>query len=194
MQTDSCQPTNETSFKLFCSAEWHLARMPRYASPLYSYAMHLAKGSGRFSLSLGEMAVYFGVDIKCIRAAAHALEKVGLFKLLREEPGKAVSYRPIPHKEWSRNRPTSCIQKISMPWDSETVDSLVKRLHAASDGRLRLYSNFVVGMRRTGLSDDEIVGQWEVFYAADNPVGAQWRGIYGRFMKHLRDYSEEKTT
>jgi hypothetical protein len=182
------QMENATSFKLYCSAEWHLVRIGAdYAPVVYSYAMLLSKNSGRFSLSIAEMAGYFGADPKSIRKAVRKLRKAGFLIKLREEPGRPIAYRPVHHMEWSKDHPGQCLEKVQMPWSGEEVDPLVKRLHAASDGRLNLFPNFVRGMRNTGHSDDAIVGHFESFYQA-LPLGSS-KGIFGQFMKHLRTQS-----
>ena len=158
-----------------------------FAAPLYSYAMYLAKKSGRLSLSIGELAIYFGADERSISKAIRKLVKAGFFVRLKAEPGKPVSYGPVAHKEWANKHPGSCLEKAVMPWSDEKVDPLVSGLHAASDGRLRLYANFVQGLRNTGHRDDQIVMHWNAFYAADNPEGPKWKGVFARFMAYLRD-------
>jgi hypothetical protein len=184
------QPTTETSFALFCTGEWHISRLgATYAPLVYSYAMHMSKKSGRFWLSLPAIAEYFNADIKSIRKAVRALEKARFFIRLKNENSRAVSYRPLGHGEWAKRHPGCCLEKVQKTWHDEPVDPLVSRLYAASDGKLRLYTNFVTGMRRTRLSDDEIVQAWGYFYAIDEQP---WRGVFGRFMQHLRDLAGKK--
>jgi DNA-binding transcriptional regulator YhcF (GntR family) len=184
------QQIHAESYTFTCSAEWHLARLgSRYAAPVYSFALHLSKGSGRFYPSINSLAEYFDAHPRYIGKAIRKLEKARFFIELKREEGFPVSYRPVLHSEWRKSHPGCCLEKVQMPWQSEAVDSLVSRLHAASDGKLRLYSNFVRGLRNTGLSDDAIVAAFSEFYSVDS--GPQL-GRYARFMKALRDVAPVK--
>jgi hypothetical protein len=186
------QPSTVESFDFRCTAEWHLARLgAKYAAPVYSFALYLTKTTGRFYPSLSTLAEYFDANPRYIGKAIKQLVKARFFIELKRDQGFPVSYRPVLHTEWKKKHPGCCLEKVAMPWSAEEVDPLVKRLHSASDGRLKLYPNFVRGMRATKLSDDEIVAAFADYYSAE---GRQRKlvGMYARFMEHLRDVYANK--
>jgi len=184
--TEKESPVQE-SLDFYCTLVWHFSRMGKYESLIYNHAHQLTSKTPtnrRYYPAIAKLAVYFGTGQKTIRRAVHNLEKQGFFFKLREERGKPIVYRPIEHKEWKGRFPGRCLDKIEMPWVAEIKDPLVGRLHAASDGRLKLYTNFVRGLRNTGHSDDAIVNHWQAFYELEH--GKSIKGIYRRFMVHLR--------
>jgi len=179
----------------FCTAEWHLSRLNKYAALVYAHALHVTSKARRngqppkYFPALTKIAAYYGADLRSIRKAVRELVKSGFFVKLKELPGKPISYRPVEHKEWAGRFPNRCLVKLEQAWSDIEKDDLVIRLHAASAGRLILRTNFVKGMRNTGLSDGEIETQWNVFDTAENSTGQH---LYGRFMKHLRAFAETK--
>ncbi len=178
------QTTDAQSHNFTCSAEWHLARLSsKYAAPVYSFAIHLSHHSGRFFPSINSLAEYFNAHPRYIGKAIRQLVAAKFFVELKREKGSAVSYRPVLHGDWRKLHPGCCLEKSQMAWQTEKADPLVVRLHAASDGKLRLFENFVKGMRATLLSDDEIVERYNEFHKAD--YGPE-RGRYKRFMESLR--------
>jgi hypothetical protein len=177
-------PSITSSFRLRCSAEWHLARFGNsLACPIYNLAMHLAFRSGRLVLSVRTLAEYFHADYDTVARAIRKLEREGLFVRLRSEPGRPVAYRPVAHDVWKVTHPERCLEKVEMPWSEEQKDPLAIRLFAASDGTMPCYPNFLKGARNTGHSDDAIVAHFEAFYANDREPK---KGRFGRFMSYLR--------
>jgi len=194
--------TSVENLDFLCSAEWHFAKLGKYEALVYGHAMRLTMARDKngkqiprnYHPAISKIAAYFGTSQRTILRAIQNLEKRGFFIRMRTAPGKSVSYRPVEHKEWAGRFPGQCLVLLAMPWTEEEKDPLVIRLHAASDGRLKLFKNFVIGMRRTGHSDDAILEHWENFYSNH---GDKWKGIYGRFMAYLREQpitkNEEET-
>jgi hypothetical protein len=173
-----------SSFDFLCSAEWHLSRSgSMHAAVIYGFALKLSNSSGRFNVSIHKLADYFDADPRYIRKAIHKLVRAGFFVKLKEVPGSAVAYRPVPHAEWARKNPDSCLVKVAMPWENEKKDQLAVWLFAASDGTMKCFPNFMVGMRKLGHSDAAVREHFEAFYASDGP---DKKGRYKRFMKYLR--------
>ncbi len=173
---------------LYCSSEWHFARFGgegrEYTYPIYSLAFRISSDSGRFSASISTLAEYLDADPKAIRAALHLLVLAGFFKVLKAEEGKSVSYRPVPHQEWSEAHPHCCINKDVLPWSEG--DKLGQDMYAASDGRYKTRLNLLSGIRKTGHSDAAILTLWREFLEIKNPEGYKWKHITGQFIKYLR--------
>ena len=167
---------------LYCSAEWHLARLKsQCAGIIYSHALRLSVQSENYYCSIPTMAAYFHKDPKTIRQAFQQLAELGFFDILRQERGRAVNYRPVRHSEWAACHPGQCVEKLEMPWDSEG-DPLGRALYSASGARVSFFPNVLKALRRHGLSDDEIISEWKQFLP-DHPMA--WRGVVKRFTEYL---------
>jgi len=82
-----------------------------------------------------------------------------------------------------------------MPWD-EHGDPLARRLYAASAGNLGWYRNMLVGLRKRGDTDDEIVAAWVQFVAAQFPTPQgvyEWREVQIRFLKMDGQWPQQET-
>lgn len=174
-----------SSFDFFCSSEWHLARSGSlYAAAIYGFALRLSSTTGRFNVAVHKLAAYLDADPKAIRRAIHKLDRNGFFVKLKEVPGSSVAYRPVPHKEWAAKNPDCCLRKEENPWSDEAKDKLAVWLFGASDGTMKCFPNFMVGMRKLGHSDAALRDHFTAFYVSDGP---EKKGRFKRFMKYLRD-------
>jgi len=183
--------TNGSTSDLLCSAEWHLSRSGvLFAAVIYGFALKISNKTGRFYVSIPRLAEYFAADDRAIRKAIHKLERFGFFVKLKEVPGKSVSYRPVPHDEWARKNPNACLEKLATPWDDEKKDELAIWLHAASDGTMKCFPNFMRGMRNIGHSDEALREHFTAFYASDSKEA---KGRFKRFMRYLHSLPEEKS-
>lgn len=176
---------------IYCSAEWHLARISglgeKLAALIYSLSLRLSKKTGVFSPSIPTLAAYFDVDERTVRSAIKALVAIGFFEIIRKERGAPTTYRPIHHSDWSQKRPGMCTEKAEMPWDGEMQDTLGPELHAISGHRFKVYPNFLKGMRNTGHDDAAIREFFRSFIAEALPTGKQWAfGLAGNFIKYLK--------
>jgi hypothetical protein len=185
---------------LECSSEWHLARLGSFAAVVYGIALKITKPNKnepdlprRFWVSVPRLAEYFNRDPKTIRRAVHKLERAGFFVAMKAVPGESVTYRPVEHKEWASLHTGRCREKLATPWDDEVKDELAIWLHTASDGTMKMWPNFMRGLRKQasklGYSDTDLRAHFTVFFAADNHVRL---GRFKRFMQYLRDQSERK--
>jgi hypothetical protein len=181
---DTAEPTS-----LYCSAEWHLARLKdRYAILIFNLALRLSRGNeNQFSASIPTLATYFGVAYKTIWRAIHSLRAEGFFIVLKEEPGKPVVYHVLTHREWvERKGDGNCAKKLVYAWTGEESDRLGVELFAASNQRVRVFPNQLKALRATKLLDKYIVFAWRRFLETDKPTGERWKGAIYRFLKSLK--------
>jgi hypothetical protein len=184
---------NEFS-RLHCSAEWHIEKnCPSPAASIYNIAFRVAAKSGRWTVSYPTLAEYFHTSERTIGRAVHGLRDLGFFTLLASEKGRKVTYHPVHHKVWEQTHPGQCLEKIETPvyWEK---DPLGQALFAQCDGRITFfYKNVLTGMRKTGLTDAEIVAAMKTFRQLDKPpAGQPWtKGFVGRFMHHLKSKNAE---
>ena len=182
-----------------CTAEWHLWRLrdrkgqrAPLAVPLYSFAWMISKNSGRFYCSAVNLAAHFGVNQSTVLRALDALAKSGFFVVISKEPFQPSIYQVVKHNDWAKSHPHSCAQKVTFPWSAEQGDELGVCLYAASGGRVRWYPNLLAAIRKTGLSDDEVVREFENFFAFENErrqAGGwhgHWKSVAFRFLKFLK--------
>jgi hypothetical protein len=168
-----------------CSAEWHLQDMgSRLTSPLYSWARRLSAKSESFFPSVESIAIHFVRDRSTVFRALEELVKEGWAEIIQREPGKPVTYRFITHKEWAQNNPDCCTKKDVMPWDGQG-DPLGQRLYAASGGQAKFLPGQMTGLRKSGLSDDQIVMEFRAFLDQNPQKGADWKRVYYPFRVNL---------
>lgn len=181
----------ETYTQFYCCSEWHFARLRGRGSNItpivYTLALNFSKNTGVFNIAAGNLADFFGVEVKNVQRAYLHLVRLGFFEVLHRERGTSVKYRVLKHRDWAAKHPGSCAERIEMPWEDEEKDKLGQRLYAISGGRYRTYANFLKGMRNTGHDDNAIETLFREFIAKEHPTGKMWRnGFSGRFMKFLR--------
>jgi len=172
---------------LYCSSEWHLSQFKSNLAPLiYSHAFHVAGTSGIYFISLGTLAKYFKADYKTVWNAVRELVESGWFIVVSERKGDVTTYRVRDHKAWVREHPGLCTTKFEYPWTGEDGDRLAVEIYTASGGRVKCYANQIIALRKSRLSDTEIVLRWKQFLADNPPKSKQWKGALYRFMESLR--------
>lgn len=183
-----------------CSAEWHLSRLKDskdrkapFAAILYPFAYRLSKKSGRFHCSAVRLAGHFGVSKWTIIRAMEALILAGFFVVISKELFQSTTYRVVSHKDWAKDHPGACAVKAAFPWSDESGDELGVRLHTASGGRTKWHPNLLASLRKTGLSDDQIVTRFDAFvrqeierHQAEGRHGG-WKSVPLKFAKYLKD-------
>jgi hypothetical protein len=95
-------------------------------------------------------------------------------------------YQVVPHTEWAKQHAGECAEKMD-PWEVKD-DPLAIRLHTVSAGRVKYRGAFqMAALRKTGLSEDEIVDCFRMFVAEEfNNGGGQWSSAPYRFLQWLR--------
>jgi len=176
-----------------CSPEWHLARLTRtpLAGLLYSFAFRISKNSGIFHGSVLGLATYFGISRWKVQRAMQALTELGFFVCVARESFKPSEYRVVPHKDWAAQHPGCCTVRETFPWSEEEGDALGVRLWNASGGKMRYMPFQLAALRKTGLTDDQIVAAFEELVAAEKArrqatgLLGRWSAVHHRFLRWL---------
>lgn len=171
-------------YSYHCSPEWHLAQLRHtpLAGLLYSFALRISKKSGRFHGSVLGIAEYFGVGRWKVQRALAALVDLGFFVRDLQERFTPTVYRVIAHKDWAAQHPGGCAVKAEFPWSTEEGDQLGKRLWNASGGKLKYKMFQLKTLRKTGLTDDQIVRAFEGFVGAEQ-TRRETQGLLGGWDK-----------
>jgi biotin operon repressor len=174
----------EEFVEYYCSAEWHLAKLKsRYASLIYSLALRLSKSSGKFFGSGVNLGNYFGCHRNTVYKAIDELQDSGLFVLISQGYFEAKTYHVLTHEEWATKYPNECANKLEFAWSSEDSDQLGKQLYATSGGKVTVLAHQLKALRKTGLTDQQIVSCFDGFLA--NQSSGQ-SAVMPRFIKYLR--------
>lgn len=176
-----------------CSPEWHLAQLARtpFAALLYPFAHRISKDTGSFHGSVVGIAAYFDVSRWKVQRAIKALLDLGFFVLISQEPFMPSVYGVLSHKEWAAARPGGCVVKETFRWSGESGDPLGVQLWNVSGGRVKYQPYKLAALRKTGLTDDQIVGKFGQFIANENArrKAGRWHGRWGpvqhRFLRWL---------
>lgn len=157
----------------------------RFAPLLYSWGQKLSHNTDSFYPSIQNIASYFYRDRTTVMKALSELLYYGWVEVVHKEAGKPVAYRFLDHEEWARNNPECCTEKDVMPWEGEG-DPLGKQLHAVSGGLAKFLLGQMIGLRKTGLSDEQIATEFRVFLDRHPQQGHAWKHVYYRFHPHLK--------
>lgn len=146
---------------LQCSSEFHLSKLNSKYSPLiYSTGYRLSKKSGKFFCSALSLAGYFGCHRNTIYAGLKELTSSGFFQILYKQTFDVTIYAVLSHTEWANLHPNECAEKLEFPWSPED-DALGKQLYAASGGKIKLLPHHPKLLRKTGLTDEQIVSRFD---------------------------------
>jgi hypothetical protein len=173
-----------------CSWEWHFGEMTSRLAPLlYSWGRRLSVNSDCFYPSVKNIASHFTRDRTTVLNALHELVEEGWAEVINREAGKTVTYRFIDHEEWARTHPKySCTEKDVMPWEGQG-DPLAKQLHAVSGGLAKFMSGQMMGLRKSGLSDEQITSEFRIFLDRNPHSGYKWKRVYYGFHPYLHRLS-----
>lgn len=152
-----------------------------------------------FFARMNNVSEHFGFGYDSVLRAFKMLRKTGW--LIREANGH---WRQVDHKDWLKTHPDACAVRDELPWqDTLAADPLIKRLYAASQGRLRLFERQVEKLHSLD-RDDELVGRYvkELALQAEKKKRNEWAGTSNesclwRVFKWMREYkatSEEVLT
>jgi hypothetical protein len=165
-----------------------------------SQLCHGNDGKGEYFGGLEGLAKFFRVPYNSVWRAFKYLRAAGFLIVTDTEFAngwqerhfkfKRKTYRVILHTEWAETHPGQCEVELVMPWDG-LGDLLAQRLFRASGGKTRWFENMLKSLRRTGLSDDEIVARWEGFIAErknGTPLyDGQWHSMRGLFLRQMKE-------
>lgn len=184
----------------YCSIEWHLNQLrdsdggkTPFVAILYPFAYRISKKSGIFHASAVRLAEHFGVSQWTVIRAMEALKLAGFFVVISKELFQSTSYRVVSHKDWVVSHPENCAVKAMFPWSDEPGDELGKALYNASGGRAKWHANQLTALRKTGLSDDQIVIRFKLYVSQEieqRQAGGwhgRWKFVPRQFVKCLKD-------
>jgi hypothetical protein len=172
------RPTNpdEEDSPVQCNAEWHFARFSgegsKIAPLIYGMAMRVAGDGGTWSLSAQKIAAFLNVEKDdYVYAAIDLLVAAGFFEVIEEMLGRPTKYRPIGHRQWAAKHSGFCTVKHEFPFQDETVvAALGRKLHGILGGET-FFTGVLIGLRKTGLTPDEICGYARQFLELDKGHG-----------------------
>lgn len=147
---------------LHCSAEYHIVRLTKRSTitlALYNLVVKVSHDSGRWNVSMRDLAEYFGVEERNMRAACQLLVGAGWLEELPESFYKNdAKYLGVPtvmcaidHEQWSNLHPGKCCKKRI----STNFDPLRGSILAVAG--ITVFPNQLNAWRKSGLKDDEIL-------------------------------------
>ena len=180
------EDTFDTETAYHCTATWHLARMTRAAEMIYSLACVMSKTSHRFFCSASNLAQYIGYERRQIYRGLQELEGAGFLELESRQTFQSSVYGVISHKAWAEKYPGRCATKQTFPWDGERAE-LGRKMFALSGGRHRFLSHEIKILRKSGLSEEFILTEWQDFIGRWKPLNKQdARYAFSRFYDLLK--------
>jgi len=170
----------ETAF--LCDTCWHL---PGLAFRIYELARRVSHRTKKFYPSLKSLAFYFQVSESTVQRAK------GFFEVLDEGPFISTVYKVLSHEEFVRKYPDQCCQKEVFAWsDDPRVDPLGQQFYARSGGRIKFRTSDMKGLRKLGLSDEQLLSEFERFFDQTWPNGYSGKCystmFSGRFVRHIK--------
>ncbi len=180
-----------------CSAEWHLAKLSSVCAIVYPFALRISKTYQKFTCSAKSVAEYFDYEERAIRRAYKELEELGLFVRIETGFFEANVFKVLTHKDWATENPNRCTTKIEFPWTGEG-DPLGQKLWIASGARVKFKEYQIKFLRDLGLPENEIVGEFESFWAKEyakthaNQYKTNRKGIVGRFILHMKAKAQSR--
>jgi hypothetical protein len=169
-----------------CSVEWHFSdRSLYFPFMVYSWASRLSVNSGKFFCSVATVSTRFAVSPTTSKRAFQVLESMRFFVRIHFEHGRPVVYKVISHADWAQEHPGLCTVRDTMPWDGEG-DLLGRDLYVASGGFARFFPCHMPALRKLGLSDPEILAQFNLFLRQSVPKGREWKDVFYLFRSFLK--------
>jgi len=160
--------------------------MSRAAELIYSLACVISRDSHQFFCSAPNLAQYFGYERRQIYRGLQQLEDAGLLELKSRQSFQSSVYRVVLHKDWAEKYPGRCATKQALPWDGEG-DELGRKMYALSGGRHRFLDYQIKLLRKSGLSEELILAEWQGFIGRWKPLNRQdGRYAFSRFYDVLK--------
>jgi hypothetical protein len=173
---------------------------------LYSLAYRITRAcKNKYRASVPQLMHHFGRSESTFHRAYGNLRDLGFFLLLESGQGTWESnvFRVLTHEEWAEAHPNQCAVKIDNNWQ-DGFDPLGIELFNVSGGKVKFRPFQIMWYRQNGLTDDEIVGLFNVWYPphALAQKGKKWReGVgyqFGRWIELVgqtcRENPEDRAT
>jgi hypothetical protein len=158
-----------------CRAYWHLRASGLWIATYDLVGAVTNGGENPFFSSIMHVSRYFETDYETQRRVFKGLRSQGWFELLPDN-----QYRYIAHDAWAEKHPGKCNVRELLPWQIET-DPLVGHLYAVTGGKLRIYENMLIGMRKLA-TDEEILALFKTEWqeAQNRKARGDWSGTGAR--------------
>jgi len=135
-----------------CCTAWHLWRHG-LALAIYTRAGQLtANGKTEFFARRQTLAKYFGANYEATRRAFLLLVNNGWL----EHGSDETHFKYMTHDDWAFLHEGKCVVQDVNPWHGE-ADPFIKRLFGVAGGRFRAKPHWLLGVRKYGYTDEEIV-------------------------------------
>jgi len=183
-----------------CSFAWHYKKSGLYLAVYYLIGSLTSGGKNSFFSSIEKVATYFDADYETVRRIFKHLAKEGWLRAVLSSTGRKA-YFWVDHETWAATHPGKCCERSPLVWENDT-DPFVGRLYAICDGKLRLYENHVIAVRKLA-NDEEIL---ELFrkeveatkvkrargeFKGTAPLACFWR-VYGFLKQRQRPMAENR--
>ncbi len=183
----------ERMSEFLCSPEWHIMRLDSAVDAtlaLYSLAIRLTHaGKKNYHASVPQLMHHFDRSEATFHRAYGNLRKIGFFILV--ESGKdnwePNTFSVLPHDQWAKAHPNQCAVTFDNNW-TDGYDPLGIELFNVSGGKVKFRAFQIGWYRNNGLTDEEIVMLFKVWYPAHakNQKGKKWRnGVGYQFGKRV---------
>jgi hypothetical protein len=127
-----------------------------------------------------------GYERRQIYRSLQELEDAGFLELESSQSFQSSVYGVVSHKAWAQKYPGRCATKQTMPWDGEG-DELGRQMYAFSGGRHRFLNHEIKILRKSGLSEEFILTEWQDFIGRWKPLNKQdSRYAFSRFYDLLK--------
>ena len=142
-----------------CITAWHLKGSGLLLA-IYDLIGNITRnGETKFFGSKNKVAQYFDANYRSVTRAFQKLTRLGFLERIDEK-----TYDYVPHSEWVKTHPNCCAKREVLTWEY-AKDPLVGRLYAIAQGNLRLYEGAIIGIRKWGFNDNEILAQYAKQFA-----------------------------
>jgi hypothetical protein len=135
-----------------CSFAWHYRKSGLYLAVYYLLGSITSGGKNSFFSSIEKIAVYFDADYETVRRIIKQLVIEGW---LKRDPQDIRKLWWVDHTEWVKTHEGKCCTRAVLVWEAET-DPFVGKIYAVLEGKVRLYENWVIAIRKCA-PDDEIL-------------------------------------
>ena len=136
-----------------CGHYWHFRKSGLYLAVYDLVGSVTAGGTNEFFSTIDRVRIYFGSSYEVTRRVFKNLVKQGWF----EYDHTIRHYRYVSHDDWAKTHPDQCTKRELLPWQVET-DPLVGRIYAACGGKIGVFENQIIAIRKLGITDEEFLG------------------------------------
>jgi hypothetical protein len=135
-----------------CSFAWHYKTSALYQGVYSLIGQVSSGGKNSFFSSIEKVATYYDADYETVRRIFKQLRNEGW---LKPDAADARKLWWVSHDDWAKVNPGKCCTRAVLVWEAGT-DPFVGKIYAILEGKVRLYENWVIAIRKFA-SDEEIL-------------------------------------